>query len=137
MNLRRKVLSLALTAISVGVSCLVAATPAQAAASCRAWYDVKPWHTSTCIDDQTGYFVGTGLISVDGHPSNCHRYRVYLVDIYGAERFSTGAWACSTTSITVSQPVSYFSDSFAFSRLKAFDTAGNVILIIDSPVRQL
>ncbi|MEU0786122.1 hypothetical protein ABZ341_31650 [Streptomyces sp. NPDC006173] len=108
--------------------------PATEEAQCRTTYKSGGWNVTPCI------YLGTGTTFdgwsfVDAHPSSCATYRVYLVDAAtGALVQSTSARPCSETlSPDVFADASKFTRLSAYTKFRAFNSSGGVILSLDSP----
>ncbi|MGW3413577.1 hypothetical protein [Streptomyces sp. NPDC000888] len=108
--------------------------PATEEAQCRTPYTSGGWNVTPCI------YLGTGTTFdgwsfVDAHPSSCASYRVYLVDAAtGALVRSTSARPCSETlSPDVFADASKFTSLSAYTKFRAFNSSGGVILSLDSP----
>jgi hypothetical protein len=128
-----------LTAVAAvaGFSTLVGAAPAQAAPglgdlNCRETYFDGGWDAGPCIRYHAGLMQGQAFMF--DSPSNCAGFRVYLLDEHKRELRSTSMRPCNEGwSTVVEESRSYFPDGKARARLKAFDSSGRVILLLDGP----
>ncbi|MFE0590846.1 hypothetical protein [Micromonospora echinospora] len=132
MQLGKKLLSVAATlAMSAGLA-VVPASPAFAYNySCRSAYTAGGWYAYPCIETDGSYFRADATV-LDA-PTNCTHYRVYVLDNWGDEVYSTSARDCSETQSPQTAAL-YFSlaGHYAQARLKAWNGTTQ-ILSIDSP----
>jgi hypothetical protein len=137
---RRGLAALAATMMAVVASLVVGVSPASAAGwDCRTWYTVGGWEARPCINTLR-FLNGAGTImahtEVREYPSDCFRFRTYIVDAWEVERFATGKWACTINdirSIEVEVWNGSVTTSHVKARFRAWNSSGGQILSMDSP----